>query len=386
VSEVLLSFGSAIEPTVQRKPVTSTLPFVLPLFVLTACLIAALLLVLAHFGSVTLPGCGSASACARAAESGWGLVPGTKWPLSFLGFAYFQALVAAYIYAGGRLPVWLRAAIAIGAIASILLTPVMFREDYLCGYCLTIHALNITFAFGYELSRWRAPADHLATAQRATPLVAFSGTFVTASLLLSITQHQSTAAATQRTESQLMQALNEGARAGKGASAHTSFGRGRYYLGPTTGRVHVVVVSDYQCPSCRTIDAQLRAMVAGRDDISISARHFPFCTDCNEHVDKTRHSNACHAALAAEAAGIVGGADAFWQMHDWLFERGGNFMDEELEAKITEMGLDKQKFLAVFRSDKTLAIVRGDADDADDAGLRFTPMVLINGKPLELGQ
>ena len=80
------------------------------------------------------------------------------------------------------------------------------------------------------------------------------------------------------------------------------FDPGRYFLGSQTAPVLVTVVSDYQCPSCRQIDAQLRAMTAGRDDVSITMRHFPFCTDCNKHIDKTRHANACYAARAAEAA------------------------------------------------------------------------------------
>jgi protein-disulfide isomerase/uncharacterized membrane protein len=346
---------------------------------------AALGLVLAQFEVVQLPGCGTASDCTRAAESGWGKLPGTAWPLSFLGFAYFQALVAAFICGGGRMPAWLRGIVVAGAGVSTVLIGVMLREGYLCNYCLAIHVLNIVFAIGYELSRWLTATNELATHERVSPSVGFIATFVATSLLLAVVQHQSMAAAAEHTASQLKQALDQRTRDGSVANAGGGFSPGRYHLGSATAKVHVVVVSDYQCPSCRTIDAQLRTMAAGRDDISISARHFPFCTDCNEHVDKTRHPNACRAALAAEAAGIVGGAGAFWQMHDWLFERGGNFTDDELRTKAVEIGLDLKTFFATLNSDQTLAIVRGDAAEADAAGLRFTPMVFINGKPLDLG-
>jgi protein-disulfide isomerase/uncharacterized membrane protein len=353
---------------------------------LTGCLGAALMLVLAHFGAVELPGCGMASDCTRAAGSRWGRLPGSEWPLSFLGIAYFQALLAAFIYGGGRMPGWLRGFVAAGAGVSMVLIGVMFREGYFCGYCLVIHALNITFAIGYELSHRLTDTNESATSERVSPLVSFSATFVATSLLLAVMQHQSVAGAAQYTESQLKQALDQGTHGGGMDGSATGFRPGRYYLGPTTAKVHVIVVSDYQCPSCRTIDAQLRTMAAGRDDISISARHFPFCTDCNEHVDKTRHPTACRAALTAEAAGSIGGPDAFWRMHDWLFERGGNFTNEELQAKAAEIGLDLETFLAAIKCEQTLAIVRGDAGDADAAGLRFTPMVFINGKPLEMGQ
>jgi uncharacterized membrane protein len=144
MSRVLSFFDTVIEPNVRRKPVTARLPFVIELLVLSGCLIVSLLLVLAHFGAVALPGCSTASGCTQAAETRWGKLPGTEWPLSFLGFAFFQGVVAAFICNRGRLPLWLRAIVGFGAIISMLLTAVMFRGGYVCSYCLAIHILNIT--------------------------------------------------------------------------------------------------------------------------------------------------------------------------------------------------------------------------------------------------
>jgi protein-disulfide isomerase len=184
----------------------------------------------------------------------------------------------------------------------------------------------------------------------------------------------------------MKQALDQaGNRAAGTASTATAFDPGRYYLGPASAKVHVTIVSDYQCPSCQTIDAQLRALTAGRDDISISARHFPFCIDCNHHVDKTRHSNSCRAALAAEAAGQVGGAKAFWRMHDWLFERRGDFSETDLRYFVQGMDLDEDAFFAAMQNDETLALIRRDAAAADAAGLKYTPMVFINGRAIDVG-
>jgi protein-disulfide isomerase len=200
---------------------------------------------------------------------------------------------------------------------------------------------------------------------------------------LAVLEYQSTAAAYETAAARMKQALDQaGNRAAGTASTATAFAPGRYNLGPASAKVHVTVVSDYQCPSCRTIDAQLRALTARRSDISISARHFPFCTDCNDHVGKTLHPNSCRAALAAEAAGQVGGANAFWQMHDWLIERRGEFTDDQLQQFVRVIGLDRNAFSAAMQSNETLAVIRSDTVAADAAGLTYTPMVFINGRAI----
>jgi protein-disulfide isomerase/uncharacterized membrane protein len=353
---------------------------------LAGCLIVSLLLTLSHFDAMELPGCGPASDCTRASESRWGTLLGADWPLSFLGFAYFQALLAAFIYSGGRLPKLLRALIVGGAVVSILLTFAMFVEGYVCGYCLAIHVLNLTFAIGYEVSQWLTSQPTTPLMNRLHILTIFAATLLATSLLLAIVDQRLTRAAEQTRTEQLQHALSQATTgAGFDSGAESNFAPGRYYFGPETAAVHVVVVSDYQCPSCRTIDEQLRTMVAGRDDMSISARHFPFCADCNPHIDKTRHPNACRAAQAAEAAGMVGGADAFWRMHDWLFAKRGQFTDDELRLFVQELGLDVDAFVVEMQRKETRELIRSDASAADAAGLRFTPMIFINGRVIDIG-
>ena len=110
------------------------------------------------------------------------------------------------------------------------------------------------------------------------------------------------------------------------------------YQGPFEASIRIVFFSDYQCPDCRRVEAEIRALVSERDDISLSAKHFPLCTDCNRHITKSPHPNACWAARAAEAAGILRGNEGFWQMHYWLFDRSGSFTGAELQAGLSEIG------------------------------------------------
>ena len=53
---------------------------------------------------------------------------------------------------------------------------------------------------------------------------------------------------------------------------------------------------------------------------------------------------------------------------------------------VRELALNEGAFLAAIASEETADLLRADADAADAASLKFTPMVFINGKPIEIGQ
>lgn len=161
---------------------------------------------------------------------------------------------------------------------------------------------------------------------------------------------------------------------------------GRYRIGPESMPMRIVIISDYQCEDCKRVEGEMKAVLASRTDVSLSAKHFPMCSDCNEYARKANfnpHPNACWAARAAEAAGILRGNDGFWKMHEWLFSRGGSFTDAELTAHLREEGFDSAKFQELMMSDETLRLVEADIDEAINLGLQFTPMVFVNGIELE---
>ena len=91
------------------------------------------------------------------------------------------------------------------------------------------------------------------------------------------------------------------------------------------------------------------------------------------------HPNACRAALAAEAAGLLGGEDAFWRMHSWLFDRGGDFTDAELQSGLREFGFDDAgTFLKTMGEEPARRRVREDIDQGR-AFVASTPTILVNG-------
>jgi protein-disulfide isomerase len=294
------------------------------------------------------PGCGGGSPCDRAMEGPWGKVPLVDWPVSFVGLAYFAALVAAWIAARRRagVPAGLRYPVRIGAALSVLLVVVMFAGGSVCIYCLAVHLANLGFVGASELAPTVAGGTARGLALGAAVFAGVTGAQVGL-------QH----AASGRAEQELVKSTErivEATRQRDGRASAEPF-TGRYRLGPAEAPIRIVIISDYQCPDCRRVDEEARAVLAARSDVSVSAKHYPFCTDCNRHTPRTLHPNACRAALAAEAAGILQGNEGFWAMHRWLFDRGGVFTNAELAAALVAGGHDVERFLGVMTGPETLA-------------------------------
>jgi len=118
--------------------------------------------------------------------------------------------------------------------------------------------------------------------------------------------------------------------------------------------------------------AQLQATYP--DDVRIVYRHFPLLSI---------HDKAALATQASEAAGLQ---DKFWEMHDLLFERQGEWSQlavEEFEAwlaeRAAELSLDIEQFKADLNSEAVAAIAQKGWDDGVRASLPGTPFLLVNG-------
>ncbi len=158
---------------------------------------------------------------------------------------------------------------------------------------------------------------------------------------------------------------------------------GRYPMGDMSAPLQIVVFADFQCSDCQALEVQLRELRSRRKDVVVSMRHFPLCPDCNSAVPTVIHPNACKAALAAEAAGILGGPVAFERMHDWLFAIGGQFDEKLLEAQVLTLGLDAAQFTKTMNDGAALQNVKSDIQTSLAIGLHTTPMILINGEQVQ---
>jgi predicted DsbA family dithiol-disulfide isomerase/uncharacterized membrane protein len=349
----------------------------------------SLLLVLEHFGGLSLPGCGEGGGCEQALDSVWASVRvgGFEWPVSFLGLAYFLSAFVTWIAARGGLPQTFRYLVRLAALGSLGFCVILVLERTFCPYCIAAHIGNFAFWITMESVRIPLSRPRLTVISAVTLFV-----LVTAALGTMDVQHRAAVrrkaetergAATELIIGQSREQRPSPAEPGLSETDDPLF-TGRYLIGSAEAPIRIVMFTDYQCQDCYNIERQLKELHATRSDISISIKHFPFNSDCNPHVTRSMHSNACWAARAAEAAGMLWGHEGFWRMHAWLFDRRGVFeTTAELEDGIREMGYDPTGFTHVMSHEKTLKAVRADAAEAKRLGLYFVPMIFINGVELK---
>ena len=157
-------------------------------------------------------------------------------------------------------------------------------------------------------------------------------------------------------------------------------------MGPDGAPAEVVVWGDYQEPNTALVDGKIRAAIADLSDkVRYSFRHYPFDKACNEspRLSKTFHANACLASRAVEAAGAVGGQEAWWDMHVWLMENQAALKTQSLAAAeasmisgARELGLDASAFAVALDSAEVLTAVQDDMKLMRNS----VPMIFVNGK------
>jgi Na+/H+ antiporter NhaA len=138
--------------------------------------------------------------------------------------------------------------------------------------------------------------------------------------------------------------------------------------GPEEALVTLVEYGDFECPYCGQAEPVIRELLADYGDVRYVWRHLPL-TDV--HV---------HAQLAAEAAEAAAEQDAFWEMHDLLFQHQDALRRSDLEGYARELGLDVDRFDEALRTHRNAARVADDVDSADLSGVSGTPTFFVNGR------
>lgn len=110
------------------------------------------------------------------------------------------------------------------------------------------------------------------------------------------------------------------------------------------------------------------------EQVRVVYRHFPLTSI---------HDKAALSTQASEAAGAQG---KFWEMHDLLFERQGEWASLSVEnfqewvtTRAVELDLDEEQFVADMLSDENQALAQAAWDRGVEVGLPGTPFLIIDG-------
>jgi cyclophilin family peptidyl-prolyl cis-trans isomerase/predicted DsbA family dithiol-disulfide isomerase len=143
--------------------------------------------------------------------------------------------------------------------------------------------------------------------------------------------------------------------------------------------VTIIEYGDMECPACGQVHPALKATYnTVSDTVQFVFRHFPLTTI---------HEKAQITAQALEAASLQ---NKFWEMHDLLYEKQGEWSSKPVtgfETVLTSyaktLGLDTARFEKDLTSQPVIDRVVRDAKDAQALNLNATPSIFINGRPIQ---
>ncbi|MET0591233.1 MAG: thioredoxin domain-containing protein, partial [Polyangiaceae bacterium] len=145
------------------------------------------------------------------------------------------------------------------------------------------------------------------------------------------------------------------------------------YQGGASAKVVIQEFSDFQCPFCKNAEPVIKQVQAAYGDkVKVVWRHRPL----------PMHPDAPLASEATIEAFKQKGGDAFWKMHDLLFQNQAvpdGLKREALEKYADQIGLDGARFRAALDNRSNKSAVDADSKVADDAGISATPAFVING-------
>ena len=144
-------------------------------------------------------------------------------------------------------------------------------------------------------------------------------------------------------------------------------------LGPSAANVTIYLLSDYACPNCRAMHADLRSLVAADANVRIVYRDLPILGD-----------RSVRAARLAIASGFIGGHERF---DDELMRRGGPLDEASLRAAAARAGIDWSSLEQSLNSQRPTidGLIADTRFKANSLGLNGTP-VLIVGPYLVIGR
>ena len=152
-----------------------------------------------------------------------------------------------------------------------------------------------------------------------------------------------------------------------------------HVLGPEDAPVTLVEYGDFQCPHCARAHRVLPKVLKRLDErVRFVFRHFPLAES---------HPNAVHAAEASESVAAQAGEDAFWRIHDLMYEHQADSDDSLDDAHLAryagQAGADPATVALDLSADAYEEKVKTSFMTGVRSGVNGTPTFFINGTRFE---
>jgi len=145
--------------------------------------------------------------------------------------------------------------------------------------------------------------------------------------------------------------------------------------GPADAAITLVEYGDYACPDCRAAYLILADVLHDAGDlVRFVLRNFPIADE---------HPHAMEAAEAAESVATHGGDEAFWNMHDLLFENQDALQHDDLIEYAAASGVDPTTVADDLSTGVRSGRVQRDIRSGARSGVRHTPTFFVNGRRFE---
>lgn len=147
-------------------------------------------------------------------------------------------------------------------------------------------------------------------------------------------------------------------------------------IGNADAPITIVEFSDFECPFCgRFFDQtypELKEKYIDTGKAKLVFKDFPL----------SFHPMAKPSAIAATCVFELEGDDAFFEMHDMIFQGQASLSDSKLKDWALEVGVDEAEYDSCITDSKIADEVDADFNEGAALGVSGTPSFIINGKLL----
>ena len=141
------------------------------------------------------------------------------------------------------------------------------------------------------------------------------------------------------------------------------------FVGAADAEKVVVEFYDYACGFCHRLFPELKAVMANNGDVKFAFKPLTFVSPISEY--------AARAALAANKQG------KFIEMHNAMFEFGGQLTEAAIDEIAGKQGLDMEKYKADLNSQAVSDELAAVSELANKIQINGVPALVVNGKMVQ---